>query len=126
MKSFASSDTRRSSVEGPDREGAVPRTLITQSHALGEAEYWLPDVYSPTKLHIPWSYKLVDDWRLVSQEPGLYQLVGFSRVAFDVAHGKALFAVSDTSGGGGGGGAVYAYKKNGAWVFESSGCNWVY
>jgi hypothetical protein len=110
-------------VEGPDREGAVPRTLITQLHALGEAEYWLPDVYSPTKLHIPWSYKLVDDWRLVSQKRGLYQLVGFCRVAFDVAHGKALFAVSDTSGGGG---AVYAYKKNGAWVFESSGCNWVY
>jgi hypothetical protein len=108
-----------------DKAG-VPWALIKQLHALGEAEYSLPDVYSPTKLRIPWSYKVVDDWRLVSQEPGLYRLVDFSRVAFDSAYSKALFAVSDTSGGVGWGGAVYAHKKNGAWVFESGGCNWAY
>jgi hypothetical protein len=108
-----------------DKAG-VPWALIKQLHALGEAEYWLPDNYSPTELRIPWSYKLVDDWRLVSQEPGSYRLVDFSRVAFNIAQSKALFAVSDSSGGVGRGGAVYAHKKNGAWVFESGGCNWLY
>lgn len=86
-----------------DKAG-VPWALIKQLHALGEAEYWLPD--ASTKLRIPGSFRLVDDWRLVSQEPGLYRLVALSRVAFNISHSKALFAVSDTSGGGGWGGAV--------------------
>ena len=105
----------------------MPRALIRQLHALGEAEYWLPDTYSPTKLRIPWSYKLVDDWRLIPQESEAYRLVGFSRVAFDTTYSKAFFAVSDACGGlCGGGGAVYAHKRNGAWVFENGGCNWMY
>jgi hypothetical protein len=86
------------------------------------------DVYRPeTKLRFPWNYTAVEDWRLVSREPGRYQIVYFSRVAFNLAHSKAFFAVSDICGGDRGWeGAVYAHKKNGAWVFESGGCHWVY
>lgn len=109
------------------KKAGVPWGLIKQLHALGEAEYRL-DVYSPeTKLHIPWNYPAVEDWRLISQEPGRYQVVEFSRVAFNRAHSEAFFAVSDVCGGlCGWGGAVYAHKKNGAWMFESGGCNWLY
>lgn len=107
---------------------AVPSALIKQLHMLGEAEYWLPDAYSQTKLDIPWSYKLVDDYRLVSQEPSGYHLIAFSRVAFDITHGEAFFAFSDTCAVGlcGSGGTVYAHKRNGAWVFKGGGCSWVY
>lgn len=109
-----------------DKAG-VPRALIKQLDALGEAKYWLPDVYSPTRLRIPWGYKLFDDRLLVSQESGAYRPVAFSRVAFDTTHSKAFFAVSDACGGlCGGGGAVCAHKQNGACVIESGGCNWVY
>jgi hypothetical protein len=110
-----------------DHKAGVPWALIKQLHALGEAEYRIPEAYSSTTLRIPWSYKLVDDWRLVLQDSGTYRLVGFSRVAFNAAHSKAFFAFSDACGGlCGRGGAVYAHKQNGAWVFESVGCNWLY
>jgi hypothetical protein len=109
-----------------DKAG-VPWSFIKQLHALGEAEYRLPDAYSPTKLDIPWSYKLVDDWRSISQEAGQYRLVSFSRVAFDITRRKAFFAVSDACGGlCGAGAAVYAEKRNGAWVFKGTSCSWVY
>jgi hypothetical protein len=105
----------------------MPLPLIKQLHALGEAEYRLPDAYSPARLGIPWNYKIVDDWRLVSEESGSYRLIAFSRIAFDTTHKNALFAVSDACGGlCGHGGAVYAHKQNGAWVFEDGGCNWLY
>jgi hypothetical protein len=105
----------------------MPWPLIKQLHALGEAEYRLPDSYSPAKLRIPWNYKMVDDWRLVSEESGSYRLIAFSRIAFDANHKKAFFAASDACGGlCGQGGAVYAHKQNGAWLFEDGGCNWLY
>jgi hypothetical protein len=108
------------------REG-IPWALIKQLHGLGEAEYRLPDAYSTAKLRIPWNYKMVDDWRLVSEESGSYHLIAFSRVAFDTSHKKALFAVSDGCGGlCGQGGAFNAHKRNGAWIFEGAGCNWLY
>jgi hypothetical protein len=108
-------------------KAGVPWALIKQLHALGEAEYWLPDAYSSTRLSIPWSYRLVDGLPLISQESGPYRLVGFSRVAFDTTNSKAFFAVSDACGGlCGGGGAVYAHKQNNAWVFKSGGCDWMY
>jgi hypothetical protein len=109
-----------------DKAG-VPWALMKQLHALGEAEYWLPDTYSPTRLRIPWNYKMVDDWRLVSEESATYRLVAFSRVAFDTSHSKAFFAVSNACGGlCGHGGAVYAHKQNGTWIFEDVDCNWQY
>ena len=59
-----------------DKAG-VPWALIKQFQGLGEAEYRL-EIYPPeTKLRIPWNYTAVEDWRLVSQEPGQYQVVEF-------------------------------------------------
>ena len=115
-----------SSTEMVEKAG-VPSSLIRQLHALGEAEYPL-DVDSPTsQLRIAWNYKAADDWQLLSEEHLQFQVVGFSRVAFNRAHTKALFAVIDTCGGlCGWGTAVYARKENGAWVFENGGCDWMY
>lgn len=110
-------------------ERVIPQEFTRQLHALGEAEYRLDIVdQENAKLHIPWKYTAIDDWRLISESPQeAYDYLQFSRVAFDRSHTKAFFAVSDSCGGlCGSGAAVYSYKENNSWVFKNGGCSWIY
>jgi hypothetical protein len=110
-----------------DAEG-VPRSFMKQLHALGDAEYPLDLDSADTRLRVPWKYKPVDEWQEVSEAPGEYNVIAFSRVAFNRGHTKALFAIDHVCGGlCGGGGAVYAQKENGAWLFGGGeSCIWLY
>ena|SRR5258708_1509926 len=108
------------------QKAGVPLTLIKPLRKLGDAEYRLDFDYPQKKLLIPWNYKVADEWELISEERMHYKWIGFSRVAFNRAHDKALFAISDVCGSlCGTGGPVYAHKENGAWVFENGGCIWI-
>jgi hypothetical protein len=108
------------------RDAGVPSSLIEPLRDLGDAEYGLAFDDLHKNLLIPWKYEVVGDWEPIPEERMDYRWIGFSRVAFNRAHDKALFAISDTCGGlCGHGGPVYAHKENGAWVFENVGCFWV-
>ena len=108
------------------QKAGVPLTLIKPLRKLGDAEYRLDFDYPQKKLLIPWNYKVADEWELIPEERMHYKWIGFSRVAFNRAHDKALFAISDVCGSlCGTGGPVYAHKENGAWVFENGGCIWI-
>jgi hypothetical protein len=105
-------------------DNAVSSSLINQLHALGEAEYAL-DFYPPSGLRVPWPHKEVDG--LPNDQPNTYRLIGFSRVAFNLDHSEALFAISDSCGGEcGGGGARLARRENGKWTFRTTSCVWEY
>jgi hypothetical protein len=105
----------------------VPWSLLKEIHTLGEAAYPL-DVNSPTtKLRIPWKYGVVDDWPGASPKPGGYDMIAFSRVAFNRGHTEALFAIDDVCGGlCGHGGYIRAHKESNTWVFRPGECAWVY
>ena len=101
-------------------------SLIKPLRELGDAEYRLDFDHPQKKLLVPWNYKVADEWELIPEERMQYKWIGFSRVAFNRAHDKALFAISDVCGSLCATGAVvYAHKENGAWVFENGGCIWV-
>jgi hypothetical protein len=110
------------------QKAGVPLSLIRPLRELGDAEYGLEfDHYPEKKLLIPWNYKVVSEWELIPEERMQYKWIGFSRVAFNRAHDKALFAINDVCGGlCGTGQTVYAQKNSGTWVFENGGCLWVY
>jgi hypothetical protein len=120
------------------REAGVPGALINQLLALGTAEYRL-EVFTPdTKLAVPWSYKVFDARHPAESEhqqtgeygdmaKQRYRLLEFSRVAFDRAHNKAFFYVSDTCGTLCGMAVdIYAHKESGGWVFSKVGCEMMY
>jgi hypothetical protein len=110
---------------GEDMQRAgVPRSLMKQLQALGDAEFRL-HLESKSKLSIPWDFMVLDDWGRSPEPPptGAYRLLNFSRVAFDRQHTQALFLVNDSCGGECGiGGAVLARKVDGRWIFEDGGC----
>jgi hypothetical protein len=101
------------------QKAGVPLSLINPLRELGDAQYRLDFDYPKKKLIIPWNYKVADEWELIPEERLQFKWVGFSRVAFNRAHDKALFAVMDVCGGlCGKGGSVYAHKENGAWCLK--------
>jgi hypothetical protein len=97
------------------------RQMMSQLHALGDAEYPL-DLDSPDHLHIPWSYKAVDT--APDLAPGSFHMITFSRVAFSRDHTEALFGVFDACAFGdcGRGGYIEGSQKNGSWSFRPVGC----
>jgi hypothetical protein len=108
------------------QKAGVPLSLIKPLRELGDAEYRLDFDYPQKKLSIPWNYKVAAELELIPEERLQYKWIGFSRVAFNRAHDKALFAISDVCGGlCGTGGTVYAHRENGAWLFKNGGCFWI-
>jgi hypothetical protein len=109
-----------------DKAG-VASSLVKQLQVLGDAEYGVDFDSQQTYLRLPWNFKEVDDFRLIPLDRGQYDLIGFSRVAFNRAHDHALFAVDVICGGlCGTGEVVSARKASGGWLFENSGWSWVY
>lgn len=98
-----------------ERDGAS-KSLMTQLHALGDAEYLL-DFYSSGNLQIPWSYKEVDVAPDLPHQA--FHLITFSRVAFNSDHTEALFAVFDGCGSQcGHGGFVHGKLQGGKWTLR--------
>jgi hypothetical protein len=101
--------------------------LVTRLRQLGDARYPL-DLATKGNINVPFDFEQVHLHAFMPQTPKEpYWLVEFSRVSFNRSHSEALFAVSNSCGGlCGGGDVLHASKRNGQWMFESTGCSWVY
>lgn len=105
----------------------VNLSLLRELHNLGEAEYPIrTGKFQLPAFKIPWKYEERD--RQPTDRSGPFQLIAFSRVAFNRNKSEALFAVSNSCGGlCGGGGALYAVREKSEWVFRPDlGCAWAY
>lgn len=108
------------------RQDAIRWDMIRRLHDLGTAEYLLNFEFNQPNFRIAWDHKVVDS-PPTNPEFG-YNALSFSRVAFNRAGDKALFAVSDQCAAGdcGMGWAVLASKVSGAWHFQYTQCHWVF
>ena len=104
---------------------AIQWSMIQRLHDLGTAEYRLDFDFDRTHSRIELAHQIIDS---PPRDPEFgYDALSFSRVTFNGAGDKALFAVSDQCGlDCGAGGAVIATKVTGAWHFQSTHCIWLF
>ena len=103
------------------QQDAIRWDMIRRLHDLGTAEYLLDFDFNQPNFRIAWDHRVVDS---PPSDPEFgYDALSFSRVAFNRAGDKALFAVSDQCGAGlcGKGGAVLASKLSSVWHFQNTG-----
>lgn len=104
----------------------IPTGMLESLHDPGQAGFPVAtDKFQQPLFRIMWRYEESDP--IVADSETQYQLVSFSRVSFNGAGDKALFAVGKSCGGlCGGGGALIATRVGDDWRFSSTGCVWVY
>lgn len=100
-------------------------SLLEALQNLGEAPYSIDtQQFDSHEAKIPWTYEASEG--LATNPPPPFQLISFSRVAFNWNRTRAFFAVDDACGGlCGDGSAVLASRTDGGWTFKRVlSCTW--
>ena len=104
------------------RDG-IPWSQIKALHVLGDAQYSVDERQIRADMDFRAYYP---GYTPLPKEDENYDLVSFSRAAFNHSRDAALFAENSSCGGlCGAGGYVYAVKDKGGWIFRSVGCHWI-
>lgn len=100
------------------------RNMIQQQRALGTRKYPLDLISGHHDFRVEWKYEEIDN-PPVDPQFG-YDVITFSRVAFNRAGDEALFSMFDSCAAGacGQGGDILARRVQGHWTFRGA-CIWV-
>ncbi len=101
----------------------VEESMIQRLTELGEAQF--PFDLEGSRMKSKVDFEVVPEYskELANAARLSYELISFSRVAFDASHTKALFGVHRSCGGLCGGGVmVLGRREKQGWVFKDAGC----
>jgi hypothetical protein len=110
-------------------KAGVSWQLIKQMHANGSAHYPLDFGYVPDPglPKLPWKSSMLyqGGFSEIFSKRGKYNLISFTRVAFNRSKSEGLFFFEDSNGQRGVAGFRRARLVNNEWIFEEAGCDWV-